>query len=657
MGQHYSHPSLHHHHQKSSPESSLSHENYIANSPSLKKKRASYFPSESHDESLLIPSTPEFTTLVPVTSPPDDRTDHHYPSTFFLSPITSNDSARTENDDSIIIDDAIPDEEEPLSPASSFTSDITDDQHYTNKYTQNEFFSPLLSLPLEILYRIIEIVYYDNHNLNSINSNLETFSNTVPLLSRKFHQLSLCFLYKYAIFNRPHSFDKFLHNLKKNRQIGMYVEFMDFQQFTSIGLGRTGRMNQEIQMVTSKTIAKALSLTPNLMEFLASENIQDDMDVHVLNYLFNGLSKIRAVDFCGASSERFVRAFQELVINLSNLTKVSFHDCSSLTTDIFIKILPHLINLKRLDLNHTAITSTILLNYLPTSIKLTHLSLARCSQLTTKDLIKFLTQHPAVSQNSLQWLNLQIDSNVVSPLTDIYLLFTLKNLKAADLRYINLGGLPITNKLLHVIKHRFPNLESVSISHATLTHTDIHEFLKESEAIKFLDLTGIKQLTRWNLINLLKANFHSPLRAIEFDYKILYDLTSNGEFIKITPIQQSFIEEAQAPQVWKFYDNEGRRSWIYKLSDNDPEYKSIINGRKPSVNIQSNLVYYDLETGSKISTIVKKPDFLKYGSRKINCSIGYYNLNKYKSKNYQEDVWPVEFSQRGIYNYYSLNVK
>ncbi|KAG2731414.1 hypothetical protein G9P44_005830 [Scheffersomyces stipitis] len=699
MGQHYSHP-------QSSSHSHLSHDSYLANSPKIKKRRASYFPSSEfvpeNNASLAIPDdSAEFTTLVPITSPPDDRSGvHQYPSQFFLSPITSNDSTVSENEDNIVVDDSQIDvdvevtsehNQEPLSPASSIDSDITDVQNYSQKSFVNESFSPLLSLPLEILYRIIEIVYYDNHSYNSINSNLETFSQTVPLLSKKFHQLSLCFLYKYAIFNRPHSFDKFLHNLKKSPQIGMYVEFMDFQQFTSIGLGRTGRMNQEIQMVTSRTISKALSLTPNLMEFLASENIQDDMDVEVLNHLFNRLGKIRALDFCGASSENFVKAFQELVIyeeddaeddeipeqdrmiiddnsticsvsikparNLSNLTKVSFHDCSNLTPDIFSKVLPHLINLKRLDLNHTSITSTILLNYMPTSIRLTHLSLARCSKLTTRDLIKFITVHPAVSHNSLQWLNLQIDSNVVSPLTDVYLLYTLKHLNAPDLRYVNLGGMPVGSKHLPIIKHRFPNLESLAISHSSVNLTDIQEYMKDNTQVKFLDLTGIKQLTRFNLLHILKSNFNSSLRGIEFDYKILYDLTSKGEFIKVTPVQTSFIESIQTPQVWKFYDNEGRRSWIYKLAETDSEYRSIMNGRKPSVSAQSNLVYYDLETGSKISTVVKKPDFLKFASRKINCSIGYYNLNKYKSKNHHEDVWPVEFSQRGIYNYYSLNLK
>ncbi|KAK6463470.1 hypothetical protein DFJ63DRAFT_318563 [Scheffersomyces coipomensis] len=517
-----------------------------------------------------------------------------------------------------------------------------------------------------------------------------------------FHQLSLCFLYKYAIFNRPHSFDKFLTNLNKNNQIGNFVEFMDFQQFTSIGLGRTGRMNQEIQMVTSKTISKALSLTPNLLEFLASENIQDDLDVNVLDYLFNGLNRIKALDFCGASSESFARAFDELIIpdiqtqqqqqdedrmmiddmstlrsysyqvqnqNLSNLIKLSFHDCSNLSNDVFVKILPHLINLKRLDLNHTSITSTTLLQHLPTSCKLTHLSLSRCSKLTTKDLIAFLTTHPSVTQNSLQWLNLQVDSNVVTPLSDVYLLFTLKHLQASNLKYLNLGGLPVNKLILLVIKQNFPQLESLSLSHTNISLVDLYDYLNVSSTklnpnpnLKYLDLTGIKEITKWNIISLLQKCFHSSLMAIEFDYKILYELTSNGEYINISPIQTSFIETYSQPQIWKFYDNEGRRSWIYKLDERDPEYKSILNGkdnnRKRSVpNMMSNLVYYDLETGNKITTMIRKPEFLKYASRKVNCSIGYFNLNKYKSKYYEEEVWPVEFSQRGIYNYYSLNIK
>ncbi|CAN3476641.1 hypothetical protein DICA0_D22034 [Diutina catenulata] len=593
-------------------------------------------------------------------------------------------------------------------------------------------FSPLLSLPLEILYRIIEIVYYDDGEISSINDNLENFSKTVPLLSRKLHQLSLCFLYKYAIFNRPHSFDKFLTNLNHHRFIGKYVEFMDFQQFTSIGLGRTGRMNQEIEMVTSRTITTALSMTPNLVEFLASENIQDDMDVNVLDYLFNRLYKIQAIDFCGASSDRFTAAFLELIIDndipanpnlpesispelspvlspitsisgdartvnlatqaqatvadtdadvdlmplsppplmpfsktssLSHLVKLSFHDCSSLTPDIFVKILPHLHQIRRLDLTHTSVSSVILNQYLPHTCRLTHLSLSRCSRLTTKDLINFLTQHPAVAHDTLQWLNLQIDSNVVSPLSDIYLIYTLKHLKGSHIEYLNLSGLPIKNSTMNIIKSRFPKIKSLSVGHSTLSLEEIIAFTQASPQLVYIDLSGMK-LSRFNILSFLKQCFKQPLLAIEFDYKTLYEATSSGDFLKIVPQQTSFLEEAVTPQVWKFYDNEGRRAWIYKLDESDPAYSAIMNdspggGRHYTT---ANLTYYDMETGEKITQKVKSPKFLKYASRKINCSIGYLNLRQCKTKAYAEnidieDIWPVEFSQRGIYNYYSLNVK
>ena len=522
-------------------------------------------------------------------------------------------------------------------------------------------------------------MYYDD-NTTSINSNLENFSKTIPLLLKAINTISLRFLYKYANFNRPHSFDKFLQNLVKYPTLGKFVEFMDFQIFTSIGLGRTGRMNQEIQMVTSKTILQALELTPNLIEFLASENIQDDLDEHVLNYLFNNSPKLQALDFCGASSESFVSAFQKLIINdpvneldddevvvkssLENLFKISFHDCSNLTPDVFIKILPHLSNLRRLDLTHTSVTSTILNTYLPHSIELTHISLAKCSKLTTKDLINFLTNHPSVCNNLLTWLNLQIDSNMVSPLNEVYLYYTLKHLKAENLRYLNLGGLPLNEKILRLIKVNFPRLESLSVSHSSIELNDVSEYLNENKNIRYLDITGCKKITRWNLTHILKANYDSPLTAIEFDYKLLFELTT-GEFMKILPLQSSNMNllsyETKEPEIWKFYDNEGRRSWIYKIVPSDPDYNSILNNNNKALT-NANLTFYDLETGEKIVQRVKKPEFLKYASRKINCSVGYFNLNMVKKKNYiqnilKENIWPVEFSQRGIYNYYSLNIK
>lgn len=72
------------------------------------------------------------------------------------------------------------------------TSSIEEPQRYSHKeislitpqpYIQEEEFSPLLSLPMEILIRVLEYVYVDT-DISSINSNLENFANTVPLLSK-----------------------------------------------------------------------------------------------------------------------------------------------------------------------------------------------------------------------------------------------------------------------------------------------------------------------------------------------------------------------------------------------------------------------------------------------------------------------------------------
>lgn len=268
-----------------------------------------------------------------------------------------------------------------------------------------------------------------------------------------------------------------------------------------------------------------------------------------------------------------------------------------------------------------------------------------------------------MANESLQWLNLQIDPNVVSPLSEVYLLYVLNHLKAPNLQYFNLGGLPVNSRILKLIKNKFVRLESLTISHSTVEICDLEDFMHENDTIKFLDLTSVKALDRWKFTNFLKTCYNSNLQAIEFDYKVLYDVTG-GNYVRVDAVQTDFriLGDPQLPQVWRFYDNEGRRAWIYKIDSSDPLYASIISGNKLRKSFASNLVYYDLETGAKIETKLEKPAFLKYASRKVNCSIGYYNLNNTKKKKYikgelHELVWPVEFSQRGIYNYYSLNVK
>lgn len=538
--------------------------------------------------------------------------------------------------------------------AALLLSPITSMESYNEAFSKvsihhkaNEMkYTSITDLPMEILVKIVEALYFDeNGDYSSINAILENFTN-ISLVSNFFHLLSLKFLYKYANFNRPQSFQKFCNNLNNNPDLGNFVLVIDFETFTSIGLGRTGKMNQEIQMVTSSTILSCLAKTPNLIEFLASESIQDDLSVDVLNHLFNNLPYLQSLDFCGASSQSFLNAFESLIINkpLKNLFKISFHDCSNLPLDIFKTILPNLINLRRLDLTHTSITSTVLLNYLPVTCNLTHLSLSRCSKLTTRDLINFLINHPSVNNHQLQWLNLSIDSNVVSPLNSNYLFFTLNHLQADNLEYLNLKGLPINDKILYLINMKLQKLKTLSIGYSTIDFDNLYEFLVNNNSLLNIDLTGCK-LNKSNIIQLMQL---PKLMSIEFDSKILQMLTNNsGQFIRV-----------DKDLIWKYFDNNGRRAWVYRLTDYDTEYGQILQYGKI---LNLNLTYYDINTGEKIEVKSKKPRFLKYMGKKINCSIGFKNLNYCKHKHYLnnfdlESVWPEEFCERGIYNYYSLNI-
>src|SRR5690554_8119115 len=74
------------------------------------------------------------------------------------------------------------------------------------------------------------------------------------LVSKTFYEMTLSTLYKRVMF--PHStiYSKFLSHISKYPGLGKLVRGLDFSQFTSIGLGRTKKMQSEIQKLTSTTL-------------------------------------------------------------------------------------------------------------------------------------------------------------------------------------------------------------------------------------------------------------------------------------------------------------------------------------------------------------------------------------------------------------------
>ncbi|OWB70418.1 hypothetical protein B5S31_g95 [[Candida] boidinii] len=517
------------------------------------------------------------------------------------------------------------------------------------------------NFPIEILDNIIKYVYFDNpSDVYSINQNIKSFAKSISPVCSLFYLLSLKYLYKYGNFTRSRTFDHFLRNLltSKNLLLGNYVEYLDFSEFTSIGLGRTGEMMNDIQMVTSNTILKCLKLTPNLKEFLASESIQSDIDYKILNYLFNDLPLLDTLDFCGCSGPKFSQAFKEMIIlntpdnvtnninninsndnnnnnnNIetideesenvnftinynSNIKRLSFHDCTDLPTEVFVKIFSRLNNLRRLDLTHTQVTSNLLFNTLSSDIRLSHLSIGKCSQIgTTRDLMNFLLNHSSVNKGSLRYLNLQVNTSNESCFNDRTLSFLLNNLNCPNLNYLNLAGNSVNLQHLKIINSKFKSLNSLIISNSQISINDLIEFFKNCKKLKFIDLTGNRFITRWTIDNYKFLNSCPSLIAIEVDNKVAEELKETTKRIRIESLSTGKIS------IWKSYDNngQGRRSWIFKL--NKKQMKDELNNK--NLNFNNNIIYFDINTGEKIFKKIDFPNFLKYASIKINCSKGLF---------------------------------
>lgn len=501
---------------------------------------------------------------------------------------------------------------------------------------------PLTALPRELLHDIVSQVYACPPAGTTPVARQNQFARGAaaagPLL--RLHTARL--LYRYVAFPRPQTFHLFLRLLKENAALGPKVEVMDFSEFTLVGLGRTGRMNQEIQMVTLATLLNALQLTPNLREFLALELIEHDMDHALVSHLFNAQPKLQAVDFCGATSDLLDKGFGQLVVQqpLPALQRVLFHDCTTLEAGSIAKVIHAAPNLERLDLTHTQMTAKALTTSLPATSRLTHLLLARCSRLTTNDLMEFMSYHPLIRAGLLQWLNLSVDSNVVAPLTNPQLHRVLKLLAlfGANLLYLNLAGLPVNDETLKLLRKHFPQLELVGLLHARDLTPELVARFMEDLRIRAIAVTGVPGVTRGVISHWLDQQPHRfpLLEAVEYTPGVLAQMAVDKNQTLVVNLSVGWT----LPPVlttWRFVDYEGQRGWLYRLAEGE---SAIDTG---------DLVYYDLATGKKMVKSVAPPNFPKWVLRKVVCSRGPFAV--------RHDVWGGADCERGIYRHYGMKVK
>lgn len=376
-------------------------------------------------------------------------------------------------------------------------------------------------LPPEIISRILEnvIIAEANGSPNNYYSTMHAFARKLTTCSA-FYDVGIPILYRHAAFADSYTFDRFLKSIEVTGY-GAFTKTLDFSGFTSVGLGRTARMNDKIELLTCRTIARALDLCPNLKEFLASENIEKDLDVNVLLKLFYQMKHMRSLDFCGATDRLFIEALNKVVSTenfaSSAITSLSLHGCSTISPHIIESLLARLPKLKKLDLTHTQVTT---LSTVPDSVRLTHLSLSKCVRLSSNEYLKFFLIHKKAVKN-LQWLNLLFDVTRPAPISSNDLSLILHYLPKT-LVYLNLYGLPVQH--LDDVSN-MKSLRALSLGYVNVPVEELQsKILNSLPALEYLDLSGNPNVNMWTIHEVLEAK--STVQVFEFSAEFLRKMSS-----------------------------------------------------------------------------------------------------------------------------------
>ncbi|BFZ59839.1 hypothetical protein YB2330_000860 [Saitoella coloradoensis] len=412
--------------------------------------------------------------------------------------------------------------------------------------------APIERLPVEILQKILgEVATQPGGIYNSLKD-----LNACLTVSKVFHAYTLPLLYSHVPISASPVFAKFLHGLQGDPFKGSLVKTLDFSGFTSVGMGRTGRMNKEIQMFTATTLDMCLALTPNLQQLLLSEHVEHDIDFNIIARLLGGdMPYIKALDFCAITSNELVRAMTDFVdVNmlsaapffaLPRLERLSFHECSTIPSRVFAALLPRLHKLTHLDLTHTQVTSDTLMS-ISRKARLQHLSLSRCSKLSTEAVAEFLLTHPAA--RNLVSLNLRASGKVMS---EDHLDIILPSLPRT-LKSINLGGnTEFGDNHLPLLPS---TVEELGIAWSKVTIDGLKENL--SPNIHTVDLTGVRNATAFSILNnfLLTPN---PMQPRTFHHNI--------RVFELSDVLISHLDAFASKSVaWRVVQGRGRRGWIVR---------------------------------------------------------------------------------------------
>ncbi|KAK2683387.1 hypothetical protein RAB80_001333 [Fusarium oxysporum f. sp. vasinfectum] len=322
------------------------------------------------------------------------------------------------------------------------------------------------------------------------------------LTSRSIHAATLNTLYRHITIPHSRIFRKFLATITEYPALASIVRRLDFSHFNPSTIFSTASERAQTRNLTSETLYKCLELTPYLQEFLAQEYIDEDLGPDVIKKLFFEMPRLQAIDFCGCSSPSFKNSFTSLLQaqwpDSLTLTRISFHKCLNLPGSVFEAILPRLERATHLDLAGTRVTDKALQS-LPETARLTHLNLAKCRELTSEVVVKFVTTHPAIIQTITV---LSLATNASSHLL----------LGKADGSRMDPSQIPLLTPLVQ-------HLEELAIGRG-LDLRDIHQLLYQAQewiphSLRYLDISDLDTIIGSASALLTPAS--APLQVIELE--------------------------------------------------------------------------------------------------------------------------------------------
>lgn len=424
--------------------------------------------------------------------------------------------------------------------------------------------SPLELLPSEILGDIIDLLVVElpPNGLTTRNADLMALLMT----SRALHQATLNTLYRHITIPHSRIFRKFLSTVTNYPSLASIVRRLDFSHFNPSTIFSSASERANTRNLTADTLARCLELTPYLKEFLAQEYVDDDLGPEVLRKLFFELPRMRAIDFCGCSSPAFRNAFkivtEEEWPETLNITRLSFHKCLNLPSAVFEKILPRLQKVTHLDVAGTRVTDEAL-EAIPASARITHLNLAKCKELSSEAVTRFITSHPAV-KDSLVYLSLATDASTHLLLGKEDVDKLLPQLPST-LRSLSLKGSRMDPSHIPLLQPLTQNLEELALGRGLdlgeIQSLFYHDNQWQPHNLKYLDISDLE--VRLGSGSELLSIESAPLHVIEVQERAYERCAKNKKSLQ---------------RVGWTAKEFGSRYWLVRLNDDGTTYD---NGARP----------------------------------------------------------------------------